>query len=101
MIHDIEFRHPAVLKLTMEFLNHRAARNLSSTGRPSRIGLYGGGQAFKDEWESLGGDDYMGRIYPDATEILTMGIERLIKAPKRFAEQDPEYFAFLLRIFQQ
>lgn len=45
-------------------------------------------------------DPYVGSIYRDrgktyATEIMSMGIERMWKEPARFAKDDPEYFDFI------
>ena len=57
----------------------------------------------QDQWEQRGGSDYSGRIYQNAvgqsyaTEILSMGFQRLHKDPIGFAQQDPEYFAFVIK----
>lgn len=37
----------------------------------------------------------MSKMY--ATEILSCGIERVLTDAARFAEEDPEYFAFTIR----
>lgn len=42
----------------------------------------------------------MGKIYPDGTEILTMGIERLHADPIEFYMNDPEYFKFVIQTLQ-
>jgi hypothetical protein len=56
----------------------------------------------EDSYVSKGGSNYMGRLYADqATEILTMGIERLMTDPREFLDNDPEYFRFILRIFHK
>ncbi|EDY18428.1 hypothetical protein CfE428DRAFT_4212 [Chthoniobacter flavus Ellin428] len=53
--------------------------------------------AIEDHFKDFGGDAYAGRKYPDkSTEVLTMGIERLHADPALFAEQDPEYFTFVV-----
>jgi hypothetical protein len=57
--------------------------------------------AYKDKWEELGGRVYSGKVYPDATEILTMGIERLHRNPAQFYKTDPQYFEFVVRTLQQ
>jgi hypothetical protein len=57
--------------------------------------------AYKDKWVEKGGNDYSGKVYSDATEILTMGIERLHANPAKFYETDPEYFEFVIRTIQQ
>jgi hypothetical protein len=45
---------------------------------------------------------YTGRTYPDATEIVSTGIERFAD-PNRMLDlfqQDPEHFEFILRMLQ-
>ncbi len=56
--------------------------------------------AYEDEWEKRGGDPYAGKVYRGGkyTEILTMGLERLYRDPQGFAQQDPDYFDFILGI---
>lgn len=101
MVHDIEARYPEILQRTKAFLAKRAkgqaARRLldlvpGSKYKPHEV-------AFEDEFAKRGGADYMGKLYPDATELLTMGIERMLADAKGFLERDPEYFRFLLEIF--
>jgi hypothetical protein len=65
------------------------------------LGYKANEKAFKDKWEELGGDVYTGKIYSNATEILTMGIERLHKDPVKFYQTDPEYFEFVIKTLQQ
>jgi hypothetical protein len=36
-----------------------------------------------------------------STELITMGIERLIADAKGFADKDPEYFRFMLEILRR
>ena len=44
---------------------------------------------------------YNGKRYADGdTEIISMGLERLYDAPTAFAEQDPEYFRFIVGILR-
>lgn len=43
---------------------------------------------------------YMGKSYPDATEIVSMGIQYLVEDPQLLATKDPEYFDFILGIIQ-
>jgi len=56
--------------------------------------------ALPDRWVELGGDLYSGKVYRDefgrdtASEILSMGLERLYKDPALFHSTDPEYFHF-------
>lgn len=42
--------------------------------------------------------DYGGKRY--GTELLSMGVERLYQDPQHFAEQDPEYFKFVIGVLR-
>ena len=113
-IHDIEFRHSDVLKKTAAFLKKR------SNGEP--LVKFNGEAGWADKWVERGGSQYTGRKYAArtridapvgskewrefkseeqiiATEILTMGAERLISAPLQFATNDPDFFNFVMDIF--
>lgn len=42
---------------------------------------------------------YVGKHYPSPdTEVISMGLEMLVKNPVHFAEKDPDYFKFMLGI---
>jgi hypothetical protein len=101
--HVVEMRNKHILQKSVDFLNKRAKgeklRTLKSlTGRN-----YGRNEkAYKDDWEKLGGDAYSGKYYNDsATEILSMGIERLHADPLKFYRSDPEYFEFVVKTLQE
>lgn len=104
IVHDIEYSHPDVSQKTKEFLLKRA------DGQPlKKLRDLTGNKAFKpdevayeDEWKKRGGSHYMGKWYNRAsTELLTMGIERMMADAKSFADQDPEYFRFMLEILRR
>jgi hypothetical protein len=40
-------------------------------------------------------DPYVGKIYDRDTEVISMGIEYMWANPRKFAQQDPEYFMFM------
>ena len=104
IVHDIEYSHPDVSRKTKAFLVKRAngeqPRQLRSlTGSK----FFGRDEvAYEDEWKKRGGSHYMGKVYPrSSTELLTMGIERMLADAKSFADQDPEYFRFMLEILRR
>ena len=102
MVHDIEDRHKWVLKKTSAFLRKRAG-GLPPVRLDKLVPNVGYGPreiAFEDQWKQKGGSHYMGKVYSDATEVLTMGVERLISDPLDFAQKDPEYFKFLIKTLQ-
>jgi len=45
-------------------------------------------------------DDYMGKVYPNATEVLSMGMENIYSNPMRLMEKDPEMFDFIIDIIR-
>jgi hypothetical protein len=63
----------------------------------------------RDKWEQTGGTLYSGKVYGikstryngnnlPPTEIISMGVERLMKDPSAFATSDPEYFDFIVSL---
>jgi SPP1 gp7 family putative phage head morphogenesis protein len=102
MVHDIEYQHPEISKATKAYVLKRA------DGQPLRkLRDLTGNKAYsptevtyEDEWAKRGGHHYMGKVYEGraSTELLTMGVERMITDPVGFAEQDPDYLKFMLRI---
>jgi len=64
--------------------------------------------AIVDKWDSRGGSSYSGKVYGtwkgkdtlpgdiDATEILSMGVDKFFADPVKFARDDPEYFEFIV-----
>jgi len=106
IVHGIEFQFSHVLDKTRTFLAQRAAGKApvklkslfpAINYKPIEI-------TFEDEWTARGGHPYSGKLYsltksPQhayATEILTMGIERLHANPALFAHTDPDYFKFVV-----
>ena len=100
VIHDLEHRYPQILEKTRAFLLKRAGGETPKTLRKlTGSKKYGSGEvAYEDSFEKKGGSHYMGKVYADATELPSMGIERLYKDASLFAEQDPEYFDFMIGI---
>ena len=96
--HGIEGQNPTVLAACKAFLASRTVgetpRKLSELTGNSEYKDYE--VAYEDKWADRGGDAYSGRRYEDATEILTVGIQRLHQNPLRFARQDPDYFSFVV-----
>jgi len=41
---------------------------------------------------------YMGKVYSDATEIVSMGLEEFFVNPIRLARKDPDYFDFIYAV---
>lgn len=97
--HFVEFGNPHVHERCLEFLRYRTA---GETAQPLRI-LTGNSAYRRNE---LARPDkffhpYCGKDYGDrATEILSMGVERLTREPRKFYNSDPEYFLFCVGIIR-
>lgn len=100
--HATEKQTPAVLKASLAFLAHRAGgQPTKSLRRLTGDNYRADERAWEDEWFLRGYHHYCGKDYGGtATELLTMGIQRLHANPLSFYERDPEYFAFVLRTLQ-
>lgn len=104
IMHDVEHSHRWVSDRTKAFLRQRAGGEktkrlkdlLPTHNYPASEVVY------EDKWAALNGDHYMGKVYPGspATELITMGMERLFKDAREFAANDPEYFKFLINLLQ-
>lgn len=104
--HHLEITNPRIFADCVAYRNSRArpgetAKPLSKlTGNPwfSPREI-----AIEDEWAKRGGSVYSGKVYSEslrATEVLTVGLERLYLDPVNFARQDPDYFKFILRVLR-
>ena len=45
-------------------------------------------------------DNYMGKVYDDATEVLSMGLEYIYNDPMKLMTKDPEMFDFIIDIIR-
>jgi len=110
--HHLEETNPELAKAAQAFLARRTAGE-----KAQRMQKLSPGQGYKkeeiakpDEFEKRGGSHYMGKIYtmPSAgtyfrhkpgetyaTEIVTMGLERMVRDPHEFAKNDADYFTFI------
>ena len=103
LAHSIEYGDPEISKATKAFLMKRS--NGALPEKMSHLTGQGGyryhEEAYRDEFVARGSHAYAGKVYPDqATELVTMGMERLFADPRSFAQQDPEYFDFILNLLQ-
>ena len=103
MMHDLEYAHPDISTKTKAFLVERgggiAPRKLRDITGNSAYESYE--VAYEDAWIKRGGSAYMGKLYPsNATELVTMGMERIIADPRDFAVKDPDYFKLMLEIIR-
>ena len=97
-MHWLEEANPKMLANSMAFLEYRTkgetAEKLSKlTGIKEYKSIE---KAKADKFFNA----YCGKVYDDATEIMSMGIQRLFEEPKKFLEEDKEYFDFVIANLQ-
>lgn len=106
LAHHLESVSPVILAETRAFVQSRT----KIAERPQWLGKLTGNTnyrlseiAIEDDWVAKGGDAYTGKVYPaavKATEVLTMGLERMYKDPAKFARDDPEFFRLILKVLR-
>lgn len=98
--HILELRNPEIFKEAVAFRESRRngeewKPHSELTGNPK-----GDKQlAFKDEWLNSYTSKHYGHL--KATEVVSTGIEHLVRNPGLFAEKDPEHFQFILHILRK
>lgn len=92
--HAVEYQYPDMHRQMRTFYEYRTQgeeeKKLKDvTGNPNYA-----------DWEKTRPDKfkhvYMGKIYSDNTELLSMGLEQLYSNPRKFAKDDPEMFEFVI-----
>ncbi len=93
--HWLEYETPGLQKEAGEFVRRRTAGE-----QERKLSEITGSKAYADH-ETAKPDrfysPYVGKVYPDgATEVVSMGLDKLYWGPHELAEEDPEYFDWLL-----
>lgn len=117
IMHGIEQQNPDLLKAAAEFLlsRRREFKSANTIEEPQPLRRLTGIRAYQsdeiaieDKWVERGGSVYAGKVYKlpgatklqvaslRATEVLTMGIERLLANPIEFFQNDPDWFTFIV-----
>ena len=92
--HWVEVQNPEVLKKCSDFLDRRCGdEKPTPLGNGYRADEYARRDKFFDPYC---GKEYGKNGKRSATEVLTMGVERLLDDPAEFAEQDRDYFNFVV-----
>lgn len=100
-MHFIEKNNPRLLANSLAFAKSRTeGEKTKSMATITGIRSYKGEYTKKDKFFN----PYCGRVYStdqeyntaNASEILSMGIQRLFTEPKKFAQEDREYFNFCI-----
>ncbi len=92
--HFLEANNPNMLLNSKAFLEYRTKNEEEqSLNKLTKGKGYGKEERAKaDKFFS----PYCGKFYDDATEIMSMGLQRLFTDAKKFAEEDREYFDFVI-----
>lgn len=102
--HAVEQWNPEILAAALAFRARRTAgESLQWLGKLTGNNAYARDEmAYEDEWMKRGGSPYAGKEYSgnSATEIITMGVERLLYETAEFAADDPDYFRFMVETLQ-
>ncbi len=104
MGHYIEFTKPGVKDKAREFLAYRVGNEeFSSIGQATGITSMVDEMGRKDDFDRAFNPIfayYIGKQYWDATEIVSMGIQKMWSDPVGFATKDPEYFQFMVSVLR-
>ncbi len=103
LCHGIEKKNPHILQRCIEFLDYRCKGETSTSLRSLT-----GNDNYKEKetarkdhfFKPYCGKDYLedGKRY--ATEILSMGMEKMYENPRDFYKEDPEYFSFCFNVLR-
>lgn len=107
--HALEHQFPEIGAASRAFVGHRTAGEtpmLFSNVSPDVEWAKDDDMGRKDDFEKAFGplspDNlaplYVGKIYDNATEVLSMGLELMYENPLHFLKEDPEYFYFVVGI---
>ena len=106
--HHIERTNPEVAAGVKAFL---AERTKQFKSKPVKMQSFNRGYSPKEVGndagfaKAMGSPErgaYTGMVYPDgATEVLSMGLQRLHSNPAKFFKDDPQYAAFVIKVLNQ
>jgi hypothetical protein len=107
LAHHIEGDHRPILENSRRFLARRARGSSPERLRDLTGQDYGVNEiAYRANWTTRGGSHYSGKFYGPslkyaiATELISMGLERLHRESTAFFREDSDYFLFLLLTLQ-
>lgn len=106
--HRIEVEMAGVKDKAIEFRNMRIAESGSKAIKMSELCPHCNYADHEignpDDWAKVFGEHhaaYIGKDYGGhATEVISMGMEMLYKDPVKFAQNDPEYFKFIVGVLR-
>lgn len=96
-MHWLERVNPNMLANSMAFLEYRTSGETSENLKKLTGLKYNANEKAKTDKFF---NPYCGKVYDNATEIMSMGIQRLFEAPGEFMKEDKEYFDFVIANLQ-
>ncbi len=97
--HCLEFQIRDGVERSKEFLDHRCGAEPFTNLSDKFGGFDSHEKGRKDDFDKAfpgAGAYYVGKHYAHATEVLSMGVQKLYEDPGKFATADPEYFKFVV-----
>lgn len=93
-MHWLEHKNQKVLENSLAFLEYRTkGEEAQKLNKLTKTRNYGADEiSKKDNFFS----PYCGKIYQGASEIMSMGLQKIFENPVEFAKQDREYFDFVI-----
>jgi hypothetical protein len=106
--HVIEHTNPAVKAAAFQFLEHRIRSSPPEQQRERPLRELSPSCGYRKDERGVADrfmDPYMGKSYHDtafgrregrrATEVISMGVQFMLKSPAEFLQKDPEMFGFI------
>ena len=98
--HSLEIEDPELFRISRNWIEDRATGPGASLNAITKKTIYDNDEyAFPDHFLS----PYVGKIYPNATEVWSMGVERLSSPSHmlKFAAEDPEHFNMVVGLLKR
>lgn len=100
--HGLEKSNADNLQAANDFLNYRTRGEVPVRLKKLRPNQYRSNEMTRPDKFA---DPYVGKLYgtvgnQNYTEVISMGVEQMFADPLKFAQEDPEYFDFILTILR-
>lgn len=104
--HAITQHKPGVDALTKQFLNYRCGAETPESLRAKFGDSYetyekGRKDKFERVWQDESHAYYVGKVYADNNEFLSMALEAVYRNPQQVAQADPELFQFVIHVLRR
>jgi hypothetical protein len=96
--HTIEMKNPRILQRAEEWRNNRTKGE-----REQLLSKVTGNKNYRNDEKTKPDkfvNPYIGKSYKNATEVISMGLERMFDDPVKFANDDPDMFDFIYAVLR-